>query len=136
MSEPVWVREDVALAIHRRQVAEHGGLDGLRNPGLLASALNRPKNLFAYGDPKPDIAALAAAYAWGIARNHPFADGNKRTALVILRLFLRLNGADLSATGAAKYDIITRLAAGKLTETALADWVRHHITWPPDPDQA
>jgi len=127
MSKPVWIREDVALAVHRRQIAEHGGLDGLRDPGLLASALDRPKNLFAYGNPKSDIAVLAAAYAWGIARNHPLADGNKRTALVLLRLFLRLNGADLSATGAAKYEVITRLAAGKLTEAALANWIRRHM---------
>ena len=124
MSEPVWVREDVARAVHRRQIAEHGGLDGVRDPGLLTSALERPKSLLAYGDPAPDLAALAAAYAWGVARNHPFADGNKRTALVLLRLFLRLNGADLMASGAEKYDAMMRLAAGELSEEALADWIR------------
>ena len=127
MIEPVWIREDVACAIHRRQIAEHGGLDGLRDAGLLTSALERPKTLLAYGDPAPDLAALAAAYAWGVARNHPFADGNKRTALVLLRLFLRLNGSDLVAGGTDKYEIIMRLAAGNLTEAALADWVRNHL---------
>lgn len=124
MSEPVWVREDVARAVHRRQIAEHGGLDGVRDPGLLTSALERPKSLLAYGDPAPDLAALAAAYAWGVARNHPFADGNKRTALVLLRLFLRLNGADLTASGTDKYDTMMRLAAGELDEEALAGWIR------------
>jgi death on curing protein len=128
MTEPVWIRADVARAIHRRQIAEHGGVDGLRDPGLLASALERPKSLLAYGDPAPDLAALAAAYAWGVARNHPFADGNKRTALVLLRLFLRLNGSDLVAGGADKYEIMMRLAAGEMTETALADWVRTRLT--------
>ena len=128
MTEPIWIREDVARAIHRRQIAEHGGLDGLRDAGLLASALERPKSLLAYGDPPPDLAALAAAYAWGVARNHPFADGNKRTALVLLRLFLRLNGADLVASGSDKYEIIMRLAAGELTEADLVTWVRDRIT--------
>lgn len=128
MIEPVWIREDVARAIHRRQIAEHGGLDGLRDAGLLTSALDRPRTLLAYGDPAPDPAARAAAYAWGVARNHPFADGNKRTALVLMRLFLRLNGADLVASGADKYDIVMRLAAGALTEAALADWVRSRLT--------
>ncbi len=127
MSEPVWIREDVARAIHRRQIAEHGGLDGLRDPGLLTSALERPKSLLSYGDPAPDLAALAAAYAWGIARNHPFADGNKRTALVLLRLFLRLNGTDLVASATDKYEITIRLAAGSLAESELADWVRNHL---------
>jgi death-on-curing protein len=127
MSEPVWVREDIARAVHRRQIAEHGGVDGVRDPGLLASALERPKSLLAYGDPAPDLAALAAAYAWGVARNHPFADGNKRTALVLLRLFLRLNGTDLAASGADKYDTMVRLAAGGMSEEALAGWIRAHI---------
>ncbi|MFN3643042.1 MAG: type II toxin-antitoxin system death-on-curing family toxin [Gemmobacter sp.] len=128
MTEPVWIREDVARAIHRRQIAEHGGLDGIRDAGLLTSALDRPRTQFANGNPAPDLAALAAAYAWGVARNHPFADGNKRTALVLMRLFLRLNGADLAASGPDKYETILRLAAGALTEAALADWVRKHLT--------
>lgn len=128
MIGPIWIREDVARAIHRRQIAEHGGLDGLRDAGLLATALERPNSLLAYGDPAPDLAALAAAYAWGVARNHPFADGNKRMALVLLRLFLRLNGADLAASGSDKYEIIMRLAVGELTEADLVAWVRDRIT--------
>ncbi|MCX7864854.1 MAG: type II toxin-antitoxin system death-on-curing family toxin [Novosphingobium sp.] len=127
MTEPVWLREDVVRAIHRRQIAEHGGLDGLRDAGLLASALERPKALLAYGEPPPDLAALAAACAWGIARNHPFVDGNKRVALVVLRLFLRLNGHDLIASAAEKYEVIMRLAAGTLGEAELAEWVRSHL---------
>lgn len=125
--EPIWIREDVALAIHRRQIAEHGGADGVRDAGLLASALGRPRALHAYGDPPPDLAALAAALAFGIARNHPFADGNKRTALVLLRLFLRLNGVDLIAPAAEKYDAMMRLAAGDLAEADLAAWVRARL---------
>ncbi|WP_027443847.1 type II toxin-antitoxin system death-on-curing family toxin [Erythrobacter cryptus] len=127
MTEPVWLREDVVRAIHRRQIAEHGGLDGLRDAGLLASALERPKALLAYGEPPPDLAALTAACAWGIARNHPFVDGNKRVALVVLRLFLRLNGHDLIASAAEKYEMIMRLAAGTLDEAELAEWVRGHL---------
>lgn len=128
MSEPVWIREDVVRAIHRRQIAEHGGLDGLRAPDLLASALARPKSIFAYGDnPAPDLAVLAAAYAWSVTRNHPFVDGNKRTALVLMRLFLRLNGVDLLADGAEKYDIIMRIASGEMSEVELTDWVRLHL---------
>lgn len=128
MTEPVWIREDVARTVHRRQIAEHGGLDGPRAPDLLASALARPKSVFACSDdPAPDLATLAAAYAWGVTRNHPFVDGNKRTALILLRLFLRLNGADLVAEGVEKYDTIVRIAAGEMTEVELTDWVRDHM---------
>ncbi len=80
MDDPIWINEPLALAIHKRQLAEHGGLDGVRDPGLLQSALARPRHLFAYNDPTPALPALAASYAFGIARNHPFIDGNKRTA--------------------------------------------------------
>lgn len=123
MSEPVWIREDVARMIHRRQIAGHGGLDGVRDAGLLA--LSRPQTLHACGEPAPDRASLAAACAWGIARTHPFSDVNKRTALVLL-LFLRFNGADLAAGSTEKYTMMLRLAAGEVTEAALADWVRSH----------
>jgi len=92
MVEPVWVRDDVVLAIHRRQLAEHGGGGGIRDEGLLASALARPKNLLAYSGEQPDLAALAASYAYGIARNHPFVDGNKRTALAACLVVLEANG--------------------------------------------
>jgi death-on-curing protein len=128
MGEPVWVRDDVVLAIHRRQLAEHGGGEGIRDPGLLDSALSRPKNLLAYSTEEPDLALLAASYAWGLARNHPFVDGNKRTAYVVCRTFLRLNGRDLDASQEEKYLSFLRLAEGRLTEQALAAWIREHLT--------
>jgi death-on-curing protein len=123
----VWVREDVVVAVHLRQLAEHGGSEGIRDEGLLRSALARPQNLLAYGAPTPDLASLAAAYAFGIAGNHPFVDGNKRTALVVARLFLLLNGANLAATQEEKYSTFLSLAAGELSEEALAKWVRAHL---------
>lgn len=123
----VWVREDVVLAIHLRQLAEHGGGEGIRDEGLLKSALARPQNLLAYGDPPPDLAGLAAAYAYGIARNHPFVDGNKRTSLIVARLFLLLDGTDLAATQEEKYSTFLALAAGALSEEELAAWVRAHL---------
>jgi death on curing protein len=124
---PVWVRADVVEAIHQRQLSEHGGAEGVRDAGALASALDRPRNRLAYGNPPPDLADLAAAYGFGIARNHPFADGNKRTALVVMRLFLKLNGVELVATAEEKYEAIMLLAAGKMDEVGLADWVRRHL---------
>jgi death-on-curing protein len=128
MPEPLWVRDDLVLAIHRRQLAEHGGGEGIRDPGLLDSALSRPKNLLAYSTEEPDLAILAAAYAWGLARNHPFVDGNKRTAYVVCRTFLKLNGRDLDASPEEKYLTFLRLAEGRLTEQALAAWIREHLT--------
>lgn len=130
MSRPknvVWVREDVVLAIHLRQLAEHGGGEGIRDEGLLQSALARPQNLLAYSALSPDLASLAAAYAYGIARNHPFVDGNKRTALIVSRLFLLLNGMDLVATQEEKYSTFLALAANELSEENLANWVRQHL---------
>lgn len=127
MSEPVWIRTDVALAIHRRQLAEHGGSEGVRDAGLLASALDRPRNLAAYGDPAPDLAALAAAYASGVARNHPFIDGNKRTAFVVCRTFLILNGSDIAASREDKYSTFLRLAKGELSDEDLAAWIRERL---------
>jgi death-on-curing protein len=125
----VWVREDVVRAVHLRQLAEHGGGEGIRDEGLLQSALARPQNLLAYGAPPPDLASLAAAYAYGIARNHPFVDGNKRTALIIARLFLLLNGMNLVATQEEKYSTFMALAAGELSEEELAFWVRAHLNY-------
>ena len=127
MAEPVWVRDDVVLAVHRRQIAEHGGDEGVRDTGLLESALNRPRHLYHFAVPKPTLAALAARYAHGIARNHPFIDGNKRTALVICRLFLKLNGADLAASQEEKYRTFLALAAGTLTEDDLTRWIAGHL---------
>lgn len=120
----VWVLPAVAEAAHAEQLAEHGGGEGVRDPGLMASALARPQNLVAYGE--PDAAALAAAYAFGIARNHPFVDGNKRTAAVVSETFLMLNGFDMTATDAEVVVAFVALAAGELTEEELADWFRQH----------
>lgn len=127
MSEPIWLRDDVVRAVHRRQLAEHGGSEGVRDPGLLDSALARPKNLLAYSQDAPDLAALAATYAWGLARNHPFVDGNKRTAYVVCRTFLQLNGKDLEAPKEEKYLVFLRLAAGEVSEEELAAWLRDRL---------
>jgi death-on-curing protein len=127
VAQIVWLLEEAIIAIHHRQISEHGGGEGLRDQGLLASALARPQNLLAYAQPKPDLAALAAAYAYGIARDHPFVDGNKRTSLVAARTFLLLNGVNLEATQDEKYVIFLHLADGTLTENQLADWIRQRI---------
>ena len=130
MPRPVWVRDDVVLAIHRRQLAEHGGAGGIRDEGLLASALAKPRNLLAYSAEAPDLAALAASYGYGIVRNHPFLDGNKRTAFVVCRTFLLLNGLDLSASKEEKYQTFLRLADGALSETELGAWIRQRVRSP------
>lgn len=127
MAVIVWLLEETVRAVHSRQISEHGGKPGIRDEGLLLSALSRPQNLAAYGDPSPDLAALAASYAYGIARNHPFIDGNKRVALVAVRTFLILNGADLEATQEEKYVTFLRLAEGGLSEDELAGWIRARI---------
>jgi death-on-curing protein len=127
MPKIVWLLEETLTAIHHRQIAEHGGSEGLRDEGLLLSALARPQNLLAYGEPAPDLASLAAAYAYGIARNHPFVDGNKRTALVAARTFLILNGVDLKATQDDKVLTFLNLAEGAISEEELADWIRKRI---------
>lgn len=113
------------LAIHEAQLAEHGGMAGVRDENLPASALARPHNLDAYGD-KPDVAGIAAAYAFGIARNHPFFDGNKRTAFVLMELFLNLNGWRLEASDAECITTMLALAAGDFSEENLAAWLREH----------
>ncbi len=123
----VWINQRLALAIHARQLAEHGGSTGVRDEALLDSALARPEQLFAYGDPPPDIAALCASLAYGLARNHPFVDGNKRTAHVCYRVFLALNDAELAASEEEKYVAMLRLAEGNLSETGFADWLREHL---------
>lgn len=125
MTEPVWLRRDVILAVHDEQLAEHGGAHGLRDGGLLDSALARPQHLLSYGD--PDVSELAAAYGWGIARNHPFVDGNKRTALVAAELFLVLNGYELQADDADCVVTMLSVAAGEMAEDDFAAWIRGHI---------
>lgn len=127
MTEPQWIRLDVALAIHTAQLAEHGGLDGLRDRSGFESAMASPRNLFAYGDPTPDIATMAAQYAFAIACKQVFLDGNKRTALVVFRTFLRLNGHDLAASQDEKYHTMMQLANGQVDVHAMAGWIRAHL---------
>jgi len=123
----VWLEKALVLAIHDRQLAEHGGSAGVRDEGLLESALARPQQSHAYGDPAPDLADLAAALAYGLARNHPFVDGNKRTAHVAYRTFLALNGAELVATDEDKYVAMIALAEGRLAERDFAAWLRERL---------
>ena len=122
MSQWTWIEESVVWAVHEAQLAEHSGSAGVRDAGLLASALARPLNLVAYG--APDAAALAAAYGFGIARNHPFIDGNKRTAFVCVELFLVLNNYILQADDANCVSTMLALAAGELPEADFASWLR------------
>ncbi len=124
-AEPIWLEARDALAIHDRQIAEHGGLSGVRDLALLDSALSRPVNIWHYGE--DDVSQLAAAYAFGIARNHPFSDGNKRTAWVLARLFLALNGYTLAFNAQDAIATVIALAAGELSEDELASWLREHL---------
>jgi death-on-curing protein len=112
MGKPLWVLDEIVLAIHKQQLAEHGGSTGIRDRGLLDSALARPKNIFTYEPEKATIPRLAASYAYGLARNHPFMDGNKRVALVLSFLFLRLNGMDIAAPLEERYKTFMMLAEG------------------------
>lgn len=122
-----WLLVDAVLAMHKRQIAEHGGDDGVRDIGLLESALARAQNIAAY-EPDADIARLAAAYGSGIAKNHPFVDGNKRTSLVATRTFIILNGFTLNATPIDKYTTFLQLAEGSLSEDELGEWLRSVIS--------
>jgi len=126
MTEIVWILDEVVLAVHDEQLAEHGGLPGIRDPGAVQSALARPRNLASYAE-CDDLARLAAAYAYGIAKNHGFADGNKRTALVTADLFLMLNGYELTSSPAENVLTILGIAEGLLSEEELAAWIRDHI---------
>jgi death-on-curing protein len=121
-----WISADVVYAVHDRQLAEHGGLDGLRDQGAVESALARPQNLATYEE--VDAAQLAAAYAYGLVRNHGFADGNKRTGWVIARLFLADNGFRLKFAPGDAVRIVEALAAGTLEEATLAEWFRARLT--------
>lgn len=125
MKEPIWVDKLAIMFAQAEALAEHGGAEGLRDEGLLESALARPKNLFAY-DEVEDLAKLAASYAVGIVRNHPFVDGNKRMAFVALALFLALNGLRLKADQADAFRQIYSLASNQLSEDELAIWIRHN----------
>ncbi len=127
MNQWTWIEESVVWAMHEAQLAEHGGSAGVRDPGLLASALARPLNLAAY-DGEADAALLAAAYGFGIARNHPFIDGNKPTTFVCTELFLALNGYQLQAEDAVCVSTMLALAAGDLPESEFAAWLRTNTT--------
>lgn len=122
-----WVRADLVYAVHETQLARHGGLDGIRDINAVESALARPEQLNVYGDPKPDAADLAAAYAYGLARNHGFSDGNKRTAWVIARVFLADNGINLQFSAIDAIHTMQSVASGSLEEKPLADWFRQRI---------
>jgi len=125
--EPQWIRLDVVLAIHAAQLAEHGGREGLRDRSGLESAIASPRNLLAYGNPTPDIAAMAAQYAFAMGCNQVFIDGNKRTALVVCRTFLILNGHDLNASQEEKYTVIMKLANRAIDVGKLAEWIRARL---------
>jgi death-on-curing protein len=125
VKDPTWVLRSAVLAIHERLLLQHGGAAGLRDERLLDSALARPKQLHAYGD-KPGIVEMAAAYMAGIVRNHPFVDGNKRAGFVVGVLFLELNGFAFAATEVEATQVILALAAGKLTEAALVEWLKQN----------
>ena len=127
----IWIEKPLILAIHDRQLAEHGGVGGVRDESLLDSALARPQQLHVYGDPPPDLVDLAASLTFGLARNHPFADGNKRTAAVACETFLMLNGATLDADDLTLYPVYIALAEGSMPEAEFADWLRRHIQLEP-----
>lgn len=126
MSEPIWLFPELVIAFHDEQLREFGGPPGIRDRGMLESALDRPKNKWTYGE--QDLAKLAAAYAFGIARNHPFVDGNKRASLLSIVTFLGLNGIDFVADNAEAVVIIQGLAAGEIDEEGLSRWIRDN--WP------
>ena len=126
MSEPIWLTRQIIVAIHDEQLAIHGGASGLRDEGMLESALDRPRNKWAYEN--AELPELAAAYAFAIARNHPFVDGNKRTSLLALYTFLGLNGIDFIVPEAEAAAIILALAAGEVSEESLTRWIRDN--WP------
>lgn len=123
----IWLDAPLVLAIHDRQLAEHGGLPGVRDASLLASALARPQQMQAYAEPLPDLADLAAALAYGLARNHPFSDGNKRTAAVACETFIELNGGSLVAEDSELFPIYLALADGRLPAAAFATWLRERL---------
>jgi death-on-curing protein len=126
MQEPLWMEVVDAVIAHDLELAAHGGSAGLRDAGLLESALSRPKNIWAYAESMPSLAILAAAYAFGISSNHPFIDGNKRTALLVSFAFLDVNGSEVTASQEEAFLTILGLAAGEITEPELALWFAEH----------
>lgn len=126
MSEPIWIDANALRLLHRETLAEFGGLSGMRDEGLFLSALARPRNLFVYEE-VTNISRLAAAYAYGIARNHPFNDGNKRAAFLAIGMFLAINGFLLKVEPTEAVNTMLALAAGNLTELELASWIEKFI---------
>jgi death-on-curing protein len=122
-----WIRADLVYAVHEMQLAQHGGLDGIRDQDAVESALARPQQLVTYVEPQPDAADLAAAYAYGIARNHGFSDGNKRTAWVVARVFLLDNNVKIDFAALDAIHLMESVAGGSLDEKQLADWFRRAI---------
>ena len=123
---PRWIDKEALILLHAESLAEHGGLEGMRDEGLLDSALARPQNVHAYEE-VTDVARLAAAYGVGIAKNHPFADGNKRAAFLSIGLFLGLNGKRLVADKAEATQVMRAVAAGELSEAEFAEWIKAHM---------
>ena len=119
-----WIHRDTAFAVHDAQLAQHGGLDGVKDTSLVESALARPQQLHAYGEPPPDVFDLAAAYGYGIAKNHGFSDGNKRTGWILARLFLADNGVRIQYTAPDAIDVMLGVAAGTVSEQKFAQWLR------------
>jgi len=125
MVEPVWVNDEIVPAVHNRQLAEHGGVAGIRDQGLLESALHAPKNRWQYEE--SSLEELAASYAFHLAGNHPFIDGNKRTAYVCMRLFLKLNGLDIEASKKEKAQMMLDLSAGKMSLETVTIWIEQRM---------
>ena len=128
MHEPIWMDSTDALILHDAELVAHGGSSGVRDLGLLESALARPRNLWAYLDPRPSLARLAAAYAFGVSANHPFVDGNKRVALVVSFTFLDVNGLEVCASQEDAYLAIMSLAAGEMAEEELVEWFERNTS--------
>src|SRR5689334_10187349 len=126
MREPIWMEVADAVLAHDAELTAHGGSEGVRDPGLLESALARPKDIWNYADSPPPLSRLAAAYAFGISANHPFVDGNKRTALVVSFACCEVNGLEMKAEQEDAYLTFVALAAGKVSEDQLADWFAHN----------
>jgi death-on-curing protein len=126
VKEPIWIDNEEARVIHQLQLSEHGGASGIRDQGLFESAMDRPRNLFVYSEPAATIFQLAAAYAYGLAKNHAFVDGNKRTAFVVCLSFLKQNGLVITASQEMRYITFYALAAGDLAEAELAAWLQQN----------
>lgn len=126
MKEPIWIENEEARVIHQLQLTGHGGASGIRDQGLFESAMDRPRNLFVYSEPSPTLYQLAAAYAFGLAKNHAFVDGNKRTAFVVCLSFLKQNGIAINASQEMRYLTFYALAASDLSEAELAEWLQQN----------